>query len=300
MWGIYKRIDGWEPWIRSFRAGIDITGGYLVLVKRTRIGSFGYVAKGPLWKGDGPLPDWHLDFTGIAKRLNLSALIVQPPDDDSATDRGLAAQGWTASSILGIIDATLMVSLSDFAERPYGNIRTDRRKNIRKGQKSGLTVRECGRAELPIFFTLMGDACRRNGIRKPNPPDCNHLFRLWDSFDSDNRVRLTLVERGKEVISGQISIPFGDRVTFWKKGWSGGFRELHPNDLMQFDVLSWATSNGFSWCDFGGFGDKSPDRYNLSFGGVPKTLPSARLRFFSGPLNIAFRSMEPVLRRMIS
>jgi lipid II:glycine glycyltransferase (peptidoglycan interpeptide bridge formation enzyme) len=241
--------------------------------------------------------------------LSLSALIVQPPDDAADTEAALLESGFRPSRRLGIIDSTLLIPMEDFRGGPHGKIGRTRRQSIRKAVDSGVEIREGGREALGDFFGLLRATCRRQGARRINPASPDSLERLWHEFAKGGNLRMTFAVLRGEILAGLLCIAFGDRLTLWKKGWSGASPECRPNDLLYHEALTWARDRGFRTCDFAGLGRStaesllwgkplspgqlaSRDGFNLSFGGVPRLLPGGMIRFRSRLAGAAFSIYE--------
>lgn len=304
MWGQYKKQDGWTPRIRIIHRKNRITGGFMLLIKKTGLGPVGYIPKGPL-SAPGLVPEWEHEFARAILELGLTALIIQPPDNDTETCSRLVSAGYREASRLGIIDSTLLVPLADFREKSFGNIQRTRKQTILRSMKSGLVIREGKKEDLPYFFDLLKITCRRQKVTRINPGNLNNLDRLWDLFSENQNIRLTLAVHHNEILAALLCIVFGNRLTLWKKGWTGSGSDYHPNDLLYYEAFTWAWSRNLQVCDFAGIDpdiaerllngkewivvhSKSRDIYNLSFGGSPILLPKAMIKFNSRIKGIAF------------
>lgn len=311
MWGNYKRVDGWNPFIRVIKNDSQIIGGYLLLVKKTIFGSFGYIAKGPLAYGELGI-EWDREINEVMEKLNLLAVILQPPDGDSKFWGSIKEKCWHGVPTLGIIDMTLILPLEEFRNYAFGKIHRSKRQKIRQSMKSDLIIREGRKEDLPVFFRLMSATCRRQKAKSINPSSIQHLERLWDAFENGKHLRLTLAEIEGEAIASQLCILYGSRMTIWKKGWSGDNKIYYPNDYICFEGISWASNQDFNLCDFGGLSTnignrllageallpgqiQSRDTFNLSFGGQPLSIPQACIRFRSRFIEATFQLLEPII-----
>jgi lipid II:glycine glycyltransferase (peptidoglycan interpeptide bridge formation enzyme) len=200
---------------------------------------------------------------------------------------------------MGVIEATLLVDVSRGKEAFERGMNKDTRRRIRLAQKNGIIIREGNEKDVALFFALMNATCKRRGVRT-NPAREETLGRLLSAFSARNCLRVTFAEHNRDVIAGIMSIPFGEKVNVWKKGWNYTHHDSYPNDLLYYDTLQWACSNKFDHCDFAGFDrniacclikgqplsvsqKRSRDIFNLRFGGVPKLLPHA-LIWFTNPI----------------
>ncbi len=172
-------------------------------------------------------------------------------------------------------------------------------------QKRGTTVREGGEPDLGTFFHLMVDTCRRQQT-PPNPATVASVRQIWASFHPRGRFRLTLAEYEGEAVAGALCLCFGNRMTIWKKGWSGRHHERKPNHLIMFEALTWAHRRGYQLLDCVGMSreiaetvlgnrplseDQKRDRasFFLGFGGRPVLLPDARIYVRNPLARISYR-----------
>ena len=99
---------------------------------------------------------------------------------------------------------------------------------VRVANHNGVTIREGTEEDIGLFFNLMVDTCKRQGV-KPNPPTEKALRQLWLTFSRRNCLRVTFAEYNHEVLAGSLNIIFGKKVNLWKKGWN--FK--HPESSSQ-------------------------------------------------------------------
>jgi len=295
MWAQVKRVVGWE-YLRVVATIEDkIVGGFQILWSNTRFGRIGYVSKGPVVAPETQSLVERLVvlMCDQARNNKILALIVQPPDNSQITSDILGNYHFTQSNPMGVIETTLLVDVSDGREALDKRIYKSTRKNVRLANHSGVNIRKGTEEDIGLFFNLMSDSCSRQGV-KPNPSTEKELRQLWLTFAKHNCLRMTFAEYNHEVIAGQISIVFGNKVNLWKKGWNFKYPDRYPNDLLEYEGLHWACSDKFTHCDFISFDRsiadalkmgkplsdaqrKSRHLFNLRFGGVPKLLPPAQI-----------------------
>jgi len=307
MWSRYKAAEGWQPLRYLFTDDGRILGGFQILCKKSRFGRIGYVPKGPVLPEGGPAGyERAIDrMVRAAHEHDLRALIAQPPDDCSEASGILKQKGFIGSHLLNVIDSTLVIPLDSDFNNVLRRMNRETRRRIRQSQETNLSLREGEKEELSVFFDLMGATCRRQGSSRLNPSSASLLLTLWEAFRQGNNIRLTFAIDSGEILAGLLCIPFGNRVTLWKKGWSGPGAEFRPNESLYSDAISWAHRNQFAVCDFAGLDrevalslisgnalsdsqKKSRDVFNLRFGGVPKLLPQAMIYIKSNLLRYTF------------
>jgi serine/alanine adding enzyme len=295
LWGLAKSAEGWQPLRMVLQSRGRITGGFQILWRRTRLGRIGYIYKGPVLDSETPdLIDAAVDLVKTTTvKAGLRALVLQAPDGSKIDGRVLGAHGFVANHVLDIIRATLLVDLTRGMDAIGAHIRRSTWAEIRKAQRRGIVIREGGEQDVRTFFQLMLATCARQRTQ-PSPPTAEALLAVYRAYHSRQKVRLTLAEFEGEPVAGGFCITFGSRVTFWKKGWSGGHRERHPHQLLQHEAVEWACKSGFKFFDFAALRQdiavtllkgeelsdeqrKARDFINLSHGDVPVLLPEDRM-----------------------
>ena len=313
MWARYKETEGWRSERVVFKNGNRITGGLQALIRKTYFGAIGYVSKGPVVLNEDE-PSVETAVKSIFEIMNLNqmeAIIVQPPDDSSVIPEVLMKHEFVKIPMLKVIDSTLLLPVKGGEVSINKSMNRRTREKIKKGVREGVTVREGCFCDIPIFFMMMADTCRRQGIKNINPSSVKALQNIWYSFNPRRNIRLTFAEINGESVAGLLCILFGDTVTLWKKGWTGRYSGYHPNDVLYKEAFIWAFENGYSHCDFAGInrniaewlicGNRLTDKQNSSrdafimrFGGTPKLLPSAVIYIKNLPLRHIFRSLNKI------
>jgi lipid II:glycine glycyltransferase (peptidoglycan interpeptide bridge formation enzyme) len=322
-WAKYKATQGWSV-ARVVLTGDDsIMGGFQILWKETRFGKIAYVSKGPALREDvdGLSAPAVTLLQNVAADYGFRAIILQPPDDGSASLlEALQKAGFLATPFLGVIDSTLLIDLAGEEADVIGRSRPSTRNKYNRAIRRGLKIVDGDEHSIPDFFRLMKATCDRQGVA-PNPPDEVALASLWRSMAGQNLLRLKFSCYEGELISGNLFVCFGRRMSIFKTGWAGLNRELHPNNFVICEALKWAQANDFATADFVGLergladtltmGQKiseaqngSRDAFKLGFGGRAKLLPSATLWIPNPVLRQCLRSaasfpyIERKLRRI--
>ncbi len=251
-WALIKRRDGWKCLRIIFTLKNQIWGGYQILYKRKGIlGNIGYISKGPIV----PVQDNEfIDFVvktirQSAKKNKIRLLLVQPADCSSEMSSLLKEKGFCVNYIDGIyMDATLSLELEKREDELLGDMKRQKRQNIKKGIKKGVSVREGSKEDLHDFFCCMTKTCERQGF-KPNPSSCEFFHEMWDLFSPGGNFKLFIAEYKNEMVSAIVAIPFGDTVYFYKFGWSGKYGKCRPNDLLYWEIIKWSKKQGYKSVD---------------------------------------------------
>ena len=307
MWARAKHSEGWKPVRVVVTVEEEIVAGFQILWQSLWHGRMGYVSKGPVvWPGHHGLAEY---ATALLQKLcreeRLRALVVQPPDLCVQMSEALACNGFMPNMFAKVNDATWILDLGDGFDAVEQRMRTEKRRVARQAVKLGVSVREGDRRDLGTFFELMLSTCRRQGV-EPNPRDMSSLLALWDAAEPGGCILLFFAEYEAKPLAGLLCIPFGNRFTLWKKGWSSTEGHRHPNDLAHYEALKWACLSGYQFGDFAAFDKQmavailsgkelSPEQgrtrhiFNAHFGGSPRLLPAARVYFPNPLLRSAYR-----------
>lgn len=296
-WAKVKQIDGWECLRVVLTSNQKIFGGFQVLWRASRWGRIGYVSKGPVAENENKETVMLLvDLLGrAARQLRLIALMVHPPENSRLFSSLLPQARFVPNKLMSIITATLMVDVSNGVKSVEALMRRTTRKKHRRAIRNGIVIREGNERDIGIFFRLMLDTCKRQGVN-PVPSTERALMELWRSFRNIGGCRLTLADYDGRTIAGLFCIPFGKIVRFWKKGSMPEHLHLHPVEMLYHEAMSWACSKGYHYCDFVSIDrkiaeslingisltenqKKSRDFFNLGFGGHPVILPEAYIYF---------------------
>jgi len=127
----------------------------------------------------------------------------------------------------------------------WRRFRDKTRNAVRKGQRSGLEVRD-GHAELDGFYDVLAENMHRKGA----PIYGRSLFRELVGELGDRADIVTLTERGRTV-SGALVIRFGGVATVPFASSRPSSFHLNPNNLLYWEVISRACRAGLRTLDFG-------------------------------------------------
>lgn len=292
-WAAFKKAEGWDCFRVQLHAADRLVGGFQLLWRTTRLGRVGYLSKGPLLAPAAAALDavCGAELLAAVAQLRLRVLIAQAPDDAPHWIPFLQRRGFVAANPLRLIEANAWIDLHGGIEAVRGRMHRSVRKNLRHARAAGVTIHEGGADQLADFHRLLCLTCARRGER-PHPARVESLQRLWHALQPHGHVRLTFARCAGELTSGQLSLCFGRRLTFYKKGWDGRHRSAHPNELLEDESLAWACTHGYTTCDFSALelrrarqllhaapsaspGAQDKDDFNLRFGAQPMLLAPA-------------------------
>ncbi|MGO8678922.1 MAG: lipid II:glycine glycyltransferase FemX [Limisphaerales bacterium] len=323
LWAQAKASQGWRPIRVLLTIDGSLAGGFQILARTRRFGSIGYVSKGPVLAGEEPALAEFLvqQLAATARRCRLLGLVVQAPDESGLDVQLLGRGQFLLNHLVDVGRATLLADVSRGPDEVLSRLRKTTACEIRQARRRGIQVRQGGEADVGAFFRLVTTTCERQGTR-PDPPSESALASAWAAFHPTGHVRLTLAEYEGEAVAGSWCFCFGNRVTGWKKGWSGRHRERHPNSLLIFEAVEWASRHGYKLFDFCSLSPdiarillrgeplsqehkKGRDFVHLSFGNKPVLLPESHI--FVNPwwaralyrAVVANRWLRPAIKRLV-
>jgi FemAB-related protein (PEP-CTERM system-associated) len=140
----------------------------------------------------------------------------------------------------------MVLSLPDDPDRLWPLLDSAVRNQIRKAERSGLSVEFGGADELDDFYAIFASRMRDLG----SPVHARTFFTaMFDAFGS--RARVTLVRKGTTPIGGLIALTFKDAVVV---PWASCLKQyfaLCPNMLMYWETIRTECANGIRRFDFG-------------------------------------------------
>lgn len=306
-WARCKRGEGWRPLRAVYSSEGEIFGGFQVLLRRTRFGQIGMVAKGPVTRDESILPLKRLlaGIASLAKERRWAAVIVQPAEAQPIPSALFEAHGFDPNHLIHIYSRTQLIDLTPGLDQLVSNMRRRHTRDLRQARSRGVTLREGGADNAEEFFQLMASSCARQNTR-PTPPSADGIRAIWEAFAPRGGVRLTFADYQGKAIVGGLVLYFGNRATFWKRGWSGEYSNLHGSTLLTYEAIEWAAEHGYEIFDFVSMersladallaGEEPTEElkhsvsfFNLGFGGGPVMLPEARVRLANPVLRQAYR-----------
>lgn len=255
-WARVRSDYGWKAVRLIMRRDGAIVGGAQILEHRIApLVTIGYLARGPLLATGADEAAFVDELKRFSRSRRLAYLAISLPYfAQSLVPRfqrvGIEARPavlppsvWTK--------ATVVVDLSPDVEALFSGLSETKRKQVRRGQKAGVTVRQGGRGDLRRFEELMLALCRRRGVSS-NIPGETFLESLWDAFAPDGHLRLLLAEHHGVAVSALILVAAGGWVRAWRIGWSGDGERLYPNHILYWEAIRWAKENGYRYFDVSG------------------------------------------------
>jgi len=284
---------GWKVERALVHEGEKLVAGAQMLIRPVSfVGAIGYVAKGPVFGESG---NGHSDLVldeihHLAKANRVRYVVLQPAEADQGLDHRLVHRGYRPCSLEVAPVATTLIDLSDDSDTILARMKSRTRYNIRLGRRKGITVRQGTEEDLQTYYDLLvATSQRKNFTVYPR----EYFSRIWSVFAPHDKVKLFVAEYEGEVVSAQLAIAFGDRVTNKLSVWSGKYGKFRPNEVLYWAAIEWAKSAGYRYYDLEGIELKIAQAlqdtgtvpeslkgpvtdFKLGFGGEIVILPSSK------------------------
>lgn len=310
LWAEVKALSNWRAMRIIVRQDKQIVAGVQILLRSIPFSNaIGLVLKAPLFAVDDPLLTKLVieELHYLARIHRIQYLVMQPPYNGETFARQLPNWGFQLSPIEVAHSATLLYDLSPSLDDIFASMPGKTRYKIRSGKRKGITVREGGISDLPTFYQLHTLTCQRQHI---TPYSEEHVFTLWSTFAPHGYIRLFLAEYEGEVVSTRLVIPFGDTVLFKMRGWSGHHGNRLPNEVLHWETVTWAKSQGYRYCDVDGIDvevaraivhgralseENVPNwtMFKLKFGGQVTLLPEIHQYIYNPLLRWGYTKLSP-------
>lgn len=109
-WGRVKSVERYQAHLEVFAGDAGPEGGFLLLIKPTRLGRIGFIHKGPVFE-QKDLAKQNAAVRRVqkvARENRLLGLVVQPPETSVLAERVLLARGLSGRRVPGVIEALVM------------------------------------------------------------------------------------------------------------------------------------------------------------------------------------------------
>ena len=122
------------------------------------------------------------------------------------------------------------------------------RYNIKLAQRKGVECKVYDKTHIDEFYELMKVTGERDGFAvRPK----EYFVRMLESLGTDH-CRMFLCHKDGTILSGAITTQFSGKTCYVYGASSNEGRNLMPNHLMQWEMITWAVENNNRWYDFQG------------------------------------------------
>lgn len=163
----------------------------------------------------------------------------------------------------------ILVDLSLSEEELNRQMHKERRHNIRRAVKKGVTFQELIHPEgIDAAHALVKNTYKRIKLPVPDKTFFHHVYRL---LSPKGMVKFFAARFNGIFIGVRIVLCYKDIIYDWWTGSLDEYKNKYPNDLLPWKIFLWGKENGYKRFDFGGAGKPgqpySVRDYKLKFGG---------------------------------
>lgn len=156
----------------------------------------------------------------------------------------------------------------------FNGLHTNWRRNVKKAERLGVTVRVGEEKDLPAFYNLLKVTAERDQFRVRNLSYFETMYRSLNTEDPE-RLRLYLAEDEEEVLAATLAVSANRHTWYLYGASSNNKREKAPNHAIQWQMIRDAHRRGDNIYDFRGISptlDESDHlfgllKFKLGFGG---------------------------------
>ncbi|NPV87537.1 MAG: peptidoglycan bridge formation glycyltransferase FemA/FemB family protein [Anaerolineae bacterium] len=257
LWARVKMLKRWEPLRIKLFDGEHLIAGAQILMRPLPVpflGKIAYLSKGPLFANGREQEEKIRSFIRqiilAAKQHGITVLFLQPPNNGTYIEKVLPSMGFFYGVQNITPPGTVLIDLQQELDVILAKIRPSTRRNIRHSKRDGIQVRiGSSKEDLDTFYHLLSATAERQQFEKE---DKTLFEQVWKLFAPHQWVQFAFSEYQGEAVSTVFAFAFGDTVTSWRGGWSGKYRNYHPNDAVYWGLIEWAKQNGYRYMDMGG------------------------------------------------
>lgn len=230
----------------------------LILTVATNVGGkLAYAPRGPVCDVTDVKKVKEL-FDEAEKHLNMEELIMLRCDPEIEYKKELATKYEEVGFKVRTLNSpktiqpslNMVLSLEEKSEEEMlQSLPSRTRYKIRKAVKNGVCCKWFNSIEaLEHFYNVHEIMAKRQGISyRPK----EYFEDLVTAFGKEH-VRIYLTYDEEEVLSGAITLNYGDRVWYVYGGSTNNKRNLMPTYLMQWEMIKWGIETKQKFYDFGG------------------------------------------------
>ena len=250
-WGSLKARYGWRVqryfWVE---AGQPI--GAAAVLRRGLPGglALNYAPRGPIL--DGHLEQWPTFWQALRERLAQDGGTVLKVDPEWTTDAERAAlteSGALPSRHPIQHQATMLVDIRG-GDEALMRLKESTRRNIRAGQKQGMTVEASdATAAMDHFYGLLAETAVREHFTVRSRVYYQDLLNL---FRERGQVKVYLARQEDRLLAGAVMLFFGSKLVYLYGGTRADAKDLKPGYLLHWRAIEDAQQRGCTTYDMWG------------------------------------------------
>ncbi|MFP4322954.1 MAG: lipid II:glycine glycyltransferase FemX [Anaerolineales bacterium] len=255
-WGELKAAFGWQPArvaLEDLNTGALVAGAQMLL-RRWPLGKLAYVPFGPVvdWAQAEHI-DVLMDALHRAAQAHGAGFTLFEPGFD-VPQATLRAAGLSPSPHTIQPPNTILLTLDDEAAI-LKRMNQGTRRNIRKAEKAGVTIREATRADLASFNAMLGATGDRQafGVHAPE-----YYEKAYELFVPSGAAALLLASAEGEDLAGVFVFKCGTGAWYLYGASRDAQREKRAAFGVQWAGVQWALAHGCRTYDMVGVPDAAP------------------------------------------
>ncbi len=258
-WGDLKTAFGWQAVRFALSQEGQIVAGAQVLLRRWPLGRLAYVPFGPLldWGADTPRTLFLEDLRRALTAYKVDFVKFEPGFDVPAE----ALRAWQPSPQTVQPPNTLILTLDD-EDSILKRMNQGTRRNIRKADKQGVTIREATAEDVPSFNAMLGATGDRQafGVHAPD-----YYEKAYALFVPGGRAALLMASAEGQDLAGVFVFRCGPRAWYLYGASRDAQREKRAAFGAQWAGVRWALAHGCTSYDMVGVPDADPATLEAEF-----------------------------------
>jgi lipid II:glycine glycyltransferase (peptidoglycan interpeptide bridge formation enzyme) len=212
-----------------------------------------YVPKGPFVALDDA-DAWSALLTGLrdeARKRGAIFLKIDPDVSvgDSAAVDAIREIGFRLSTDQVQFQSTFLMDLSLDVPELRSRMRRETRNYLNRAQRAGVTIREGGRDDLPLFYEMYRETGHRQSfLIRPR----EYYLLDWHTFMDAGMATLFIATVDGTPVSGAIIYHLGSRAWYMYGASTSVHREARPNEALQWHVMQWLKERDITTYDLWG------------------------------------------------
>lgn len=253
-WGEFKARFGWHPVRILVEDAGEPVAGLQVLLRHLPFGTVAYAPRAPVAVfSNSAYLDALLGEVHAKARLSGAIFLKIEPEMRSSSflESALLNRGFVAS---GCVQprSTIILDLRPDLTTLMGKLNRQTRYNIRLAGRRGLTIRQGTADDIDRFYCLLVETSQRSGFAIHS---LEYYRTMWRTFGDREMIALVMAELDGEPLAAALMLTAGRRAYYLYAASSGKHRNLKPNDLLQWECIKLAKSQGCLSYDLWGIPD---------------------------------------------
>jgi len=292
LWGEFKSRFGWK--VSAFLIDLscdDVNEKLPLLVLSRRIASgffLAYIPWGPEFPSSFPSAQRQKAAAQLADKLkpflsrNTAFVRFEPPwffmdgaEQDIETEKLFLSAGFRRAAAAVQPPDTVIINLNYSPEEILSRMKPKWRYNISLAEKKGVSVNTCGADDMDIFYSLLMETAKRDGIAVHGIGYYRTLFELCAQDKESVSLRLYTASHENDTLAAIVVLFRGKDATYLYGASSNNKRSLMAPYALQWKAMKDAKEMGCANYDlFGIPPDEDPNhpmaglyRFKTGFGG---------------------------------